>query len=78
MAGEPMETTGEIRTASWWGRTSGDARTIHCAQNGWREAIWKRKRGKWYEAAATIRPVIAVDLLGNVTLGDPRTVNRGA
>lgn len=64
-----------IQTANWWGRRSADSATIYCAQNGWREATWRRDRkGKWQEIDATIRPVVSIDHIGNVTLGEPRKV----
>jgi hypothetical protein len=63
----------EVRVSGWYGRRSGDPGTIHCTSNGWRDAIWRRdSRGRWYEAEATMRRVVSVDGIGNVTLGEAR------
>lgn len=63
----------KLNVASWWGRRSGEIGTAYCSQSGWREAVWKRnRRGRWYEASATLRPVIAIDFqTGQVVLGEP-------
>lgn len=67
--------TQKQHTAGWYGRSSGNSASIYCALNGWREAVWKRDpRGRWYEASATMRSVIGIDQIGNVTLGEPRKV----
>lgn len=66
-----------VRVAGWWGRQSAESRTIFCAQNGWREAVWKRdEHGKWYEASATLRSVVRLNWDGSVALGRRRVVRR--
>lgn len=64
-----------MMVSGWYGRLSGDPRTITCARNGWREAIWERDQDdRWQEVSATLRPVIAIDRIGNVTLGEPMVI----
>jgi hypothetical protein len=64
-----------VEVSSWWGRRSADSATIHCAQNGWREAVWERDdEGVWQEIAATLSPVIGIRHDGSAILGEKRSV----
>lgn len=75
---DPTPPTTEIRTAHWYGRMNAFT-PAYCTLNGWREGIWRRDdKGKWYEAEATIRPVVGITIGGmddgRRILGEPRKV----